>query len=365
MTTAVEALARQAAEERMVRTATRLLGPERSPSAQAGVRELYLVGGRQRGLQPIRADFVGNWYEYERAVALHVDTLTGQMRTVAEWVSPPEACPPENPAILFKSGNVAGDRLYVTTQTEVLIYRLPDFEIETYISLPFFNDLHHARPTPDGNILVAVTGLDMVAEITHAGELVRTWNVLDLGASVWGPRFSPEIDYRRIETTKPHLAHPNQVFYVGDEPWATRFEQRDAISLVDPSRRIDIGVERLHDGVVHGDRVYFTAVNGKVVIADLRTLQVEEVVDLGSMHDEDTLLGWCRGLLVEGDRMWVGFSRMRPTKLRQNVAWVKNGFRHYLGTHIALYDLAERRCLAQLDLDAAGMNAVFGIYAAG
>jgi hypothetical protein len=45
------------------------------------------------------------------------------------------------------------------------------------------------------------------------------------------------------------------------------------------------------------------------------------------------------------------------------VAWLKNGFRHYLGTHVALYDLKERRCLAQLDVESHGLNAVFGIYA--
>lgn len=102
-----------------------------------------------------------------------------------------------------------------------------------------------------------------------------------------------------------------------------------------------------------------------MVIADTRTLKVIEVVDLNTMHDPDTLIGWCRGLLLDGDRMWIGFSRMRATKFRDNVAWVKNGFRHYLGTHVGLYDLRERRCLAQLDMEAAGLNAVFGIYPAG
>ena len=55
----------------------------------------------------------------------------------------------------------------------------------------------------------------------------------------------------------------------------------------------------------------FTTVDGKVVIADTRTLAVTEVIDLRDMHDKDLLLGWCRGLLLDGDRLWVGFSRMR------------------------------------------------------
>ena len=275
---------------------------------------------------------------------LHADLATRQTRQVAEWITPPGARPDQDPAILFKSGTLVGDRLYVTTQTEVLVYRVPSFEIETYLSLPFFNDVHHARPTPDGNILVAVTGLDMVAEVTPAASWCVPGTCWRTGASVWGGRFSRDVDYRRIATTKPHLAHPNHVFYIGDEPWATRFQQQDAISLLDPSRRIDIGVERLHDGIVYGDRVYFTAVNGKVVIADTRTLKVIEVIDLASMHEPDTLLGWCRGLMLDGDRMWVGFSRMRPTKFRENVAWVKNGFRHFLGTHVASTTSAAGAC---------------------
>jgi hypothetical protein len=134
---------------------------------------------------------------------------------------------------------------------------------------------------------------------------------------------------------------------------------------VDPSRRIDIGVERLHDGVVYADQVLFTSVNGRVIFADTRSLEVTEVLDLTSMHDPDTLLGWCRGLMLDGDRLWVGFTRMRATRFRENVAWLKNGFRSYLGTHVACYDLRERRCIAQIDTEAAGLNAVFGIFPAG
>ncbi len=341
-----------------------LQGVEAHVPEAASVRRLYVVGGQQRGLRPMRAHFRGHWYEYQKAVAAELDIATGAATQRAEWVTPESARPDVNPAILFKSGTRVGDRLYVTSQTEVFVYKLPSFQLETYLSLPFFNDVHHVRPTPDGTLLIAVTGLDMVAEVTTAGELVRAWNVHEPGASVWGGRFSPEVDYRRVTTTKPHLAHPNHVFYLGNEPWVTRFEQRDAMSLDDSSRRIEIGVERLHDGIVHGDNVYFTAVDGKVVIADTKTLTVTEIIDLTTMHPPDTLLGWCRGLMLDGDRMYVGFTTIRPTRFHENVSWLKNGFRRYLGTHVAVYDLRERRCVAQLDTEVAGVNAVFGIYAA-
>ena len=56
---------------------------------------------------------------------LELDTASGVARTVVDYVSPREACPPEDPAILFKSGTLVGDRLYVCTQTEVMVYRVP------------------------------------------------------------------------------------------------------------------------------------------------------------------------------------------------------------------------------------------------
>jgi hypothetical protein len=351
-------------EQEIERQEAALLGPATARASNAALRYLYVVGGQQRSLQPIRAQF-GDWYEYQKAVVIRVDTVTGQAEAVLEYISPQDACPDEDPAILFKSGTLVGDRLYVSTQTEVLVYRVPTFELESRVSLPFFNDVHHVRPTPTGNLLVAITGLDMVAEITLDGETVNEWNVLDLAANPFGDRFSRRVDYRKIPSTKPHLAHPNHVFYIGTEPWATRFQQQDAISLLEPSRRIAIGVERLHDGVVYGDKVLFTAVNGRLVIADTNRLEVDEIIDLHAMHRSDVLLGWCRSLLLDDSRVWIGFTRMRPTRFRENVAWLKNGFRHYLGTHIALYDLMDRRCLAQIDTSEHGIDAIFGIFPSG
>src|SRR4029079_9381251 len=95
------------------------------------------------------------------------------------------------------------------------------------VSLPFFNDVHHVRPSGDGNILVANAGLEMVLELDGAGRVLQAWNVL--GEDPWR-RIDPHVDYRWI-STKPHRAHPNFLFYLDDELWATRFHQGDAVSL--------------------------------------------------------------------------------------------------------------------------------------
>src|SRR5262249_46823007 len=125
-----------------------------------------------------------------------------------------------------------------------------------------------------------------------------------------------------------------------------------------------IGVERLHDGVVADGCIYFTSVKGDVVIVDAATLAILECIDLNRFHPEGTLLGWCRGLLVDGPRVWVGFSHIRPTKVRENIGWIAHGFRRGRATHVACYDLRERRCVTEIELEGHGLDAVFSILQA-
>ncbi len=320
---------------------------------------LYITGGRQCAPRPLLADDP-DWYHYEAGVILRVNSDTGRVETCVEYVSPPAACAPGDP-VLFKAGAIHADRLYVCTQTELLIYTLPGFKPVGYLSLPCFNDVHHVRPTPEGNLLVANSGLEMVLELEPGGKLLREWNVL--GEAPW-ERFSKDVDYRRGVNLKPHRAHPNYVFYVRNEIWTTRFEQKDALCLTHPGRRLPIGVERVHDGVIHEGRIYWTTVNGCLVIADPGALAIEEVVNLNTLHPENTLLGWCRGLLFEADNVWIGFSRIRPTKFREAVSWIRQGFNRALPTHIACYDLKRRCCRFEIELEDYGLHAVFSILQA-
>ncbi len=323
--------------------------------------QLYVVGGQQRSLRSLAAANQ-DWHGYQKGLIVRVDSETGQWEPCVDYVSPEDVRPAEASEILFQAGAVAGNRLYACTQTEVMVYSLPDFKRVAYISHPWFNDVHHVCPAPDGTLLVASAGLELVLKMTLDGEVCQVWNVL--GEDPWA-RFSPATDYRKVPSTKPHRGHPNYVYTVGDELWVTRFHQSDTVSLTHPEKRIPLGEERIHDGVVHQGRVYFTGVSGRIIVANPATLQVEEVIDLNSMHPEGTLLGWCRSLLFEGDRLWVGFSRIRPTQTRENVAWLLRGFKRVRGSHIGCYDLARRRCVQEIDLEPADVNAVFSIYRAG
>jgi hypothetical protein len=316
---------------------------------------LYVLGGQQR------KHHVDEWHQYRKGLILRLDAETGAAETCVEYVSPPEACAADEPAILFKAGTLAGDKLFACTSTEVLVYEVPSFKLVGYVSLPCFNDLHHVCPTAEGTIIVANTGLDMVVEVTPDGRLLREWDVL--GDKPW-QRFSKDIDYRKVVTTKPHQSHPNFIFQLEGEIWVTRFKQKDAISLTAPGRRIDIGIERPHDGIIHDGFVYFTTVDGHMVIANEKTLKIEQVVDLDKISNKDDLLhGWCRGLMIVDERkVWVGFSGIRKTKFIENISWIKHGFNQVrMPTRIALYDILQKECLKEINLEAHDLNAVFSI----
>jgi hypothetical protein len=323
---------------------------------------LYVLGGKQRTMLLKQEE---EWNLYESALILMVDTESGAVRTCVEYKTPSDARAHEHSSSLFKSGTLVGDILYACTNTEILLFKLPQFELVTYVSLPCFNDIHHVTPARDGTLLVAVTGLDMVVRCTPQGELIEEWSVLQ--EPPW-QRFSRAIDYRKVESTKPHQSHPNFVFELEHDVWVTRLRQRDAICLTDPAKRIDIALESPHDGLVRGKLIYFTLVDGRLVVANADTLTIDRVVDFKTMDDPNALLGWCRGVLpLQHEKLWVAFTRVRKTRIHENILWVKRVLKEGMierSTHISLYDIAQHRCLQEFDLEAHGMNIVFSVFPA-
>jgi hypothetical protein len=322
------------------------------------MRHVYVTGGRQR---KNATNTEAEWSLYDHALIVRLDTETGRSERVVEYVSPPEACADDRPAFLFKSASLEGGRLYACTSTEVLIYDVPGFQRVSYLSLPCFNDVHHVSPAGDGTLLVVSTGLDMVVRLSPSGRVLWQWSVL--GEDPWR-RFSPDVDYRKVPTTKPHKAHPNFVFQLGDDVWSTRAVQGDAVCLTRPGLRIGLGTELVHDGHLHGGRIYFTTVDGTLVIVDQASLRVERVVDLKTIdNDARALLGWCRGVMVLDDRrVWVAFTRVRKTRFKEHVNWVKHVFRDVeKPTHMALYDIDACRILNEIDLEQHGLNVVFSM----
>lgn len=326
--------------------------------------KFYIAGGRQRR----RGGWVEEWHRYDRGVIAELDSASGQLDVRCEHTTPADACAlDENPAILFKAATLQDGVLYACTQTEIMAYDVPSFRELWYVSLPCFNDVHHVRPTENGSLLVVSTGLDLVVEVSTAGEILNEWNVL--GSETWS-RFSRDTDYRRVLTTKPHESHPNYVFTLGGHIWATRLEKRDAVCLTGEGR-IAMDREPPHDGVVRGERIYFTTVDGHVLEYDVNSKELVRDVDLNQFYtlEAGEVSGWCRGIEILGpDLFVVGFSRIRQTTFRQNLRWLKArtlGTERVdsLPTRVAAFDLTSTEKIWEYELEDIGLNAVFSIHA--
>ncbi len=323
----------------------------------------YITGGRQRKGAKGHIE----WFSYGLAMIVEVDTESGATREVMSYETPAPYRPDDPKSnVVFKAGTRRDDTLIVCTQTEILDISLPDFRIARHVSHPWLNDVHHVMRTDDGNYLVADTGLDIVLLLTPDGRILREWAALP-EENPW-TRFDRDTDYRKVVTTKPHHCHPNYVFQADGEFWVTRFVQRDAFCLTRPERPpLAIGLQKPHDGVVIGREVYFTTVDGHVVVCSLDTGEQRAVYDLNEYTTGDKALGWCRGLFVlDARRVIVGFSRLRPSKFRENLDWLKHkiGSQPIAGhrpTRIACYDLAGGGLEWEIDLEPIGCNAVFSI----
>ena len=324
--------------------------------------EKYLIlGGRQHA----RAAERDEWFRYEAAIAVVLDISTGDAECVFEHVSPDAARPGPESAVLFKAGTIHEGNLFACTQTEVIQYDLPSFEQINYWSLPCFNDVHHVTPAESGDLLIASTGLDAIVRLSREGKVIDIADVL--GEQTW-ELFDPEKDYRKVPTTKPHRAHPNFVFECGGETFATRFNQKDAISL-SSGKRFGPFPAPPHDGISTEESVFFTTIDGRVIEADASSREIRNIVDLREIAGEDPRpLGWCRGVCpIENDRVLVGFSRIRKTRLRQNLQWIAArtplGVRHARRpARVSVLDLRRNEIEAEFNLEETGLSAIFSIH---
>lgn len=323
---------------------------------------LILSGGKQR----VHKYDLDEWTGYSTAVALRVDLANGAPKVVdrLDYLSPPELISDEPDAsITFKSGAMIDDGLWLTTQTEVLHFDPASFELQQRISLPVFNDVHHVMRSSRDTLVVTATGLDAIFEVSMEGELINEWSTYE--KDIWC-RFDKATDYRKVLTTKPHSVHPNFCLEHNGNYWVTRLQPQDAY-CVQTGQTIPLPAGKPHDGNVDGDIGHYTHVNGHISRVDFAAGKVLESWDLNEASDGVKHIGWCRGIhALPDDRFIVGFTRIRPSKYRLGVEWLKNrvGAPGWPGCHptrIALFNAQEARFEWELDLEEHGINAVFSI----
>ena len=332
------------------------------PSNTPGARDLIVIGARQKKVETRPSD---EWSRFGQAVVLSMSPDGSQTKETFTWETPADARPDEGASVVFKAGSRNAGRLYLCTQTEVLIVDEATMELESRISLPCFNDVHHVTPTSHGTLLVVSTGLDLVVELTEAGDIVNEWSTID--TPTW-ERFDKGTDYRKVLTTKPHQSHPNHIFEHDGHYWVTRFEQRDLLCLTDPEVRIPIDLERPHDGYLVGDTTWCTTVDGHLMALNLTDRSVDNVFDMIEMSADSRALGWMRGCSIVGSTAYIGFSTLRITKFRENVRWVKKRFgkidaASIVPTHVAAYDLEAKQPLWRQELHSPALDVIFSVLA--
>lgn len=284
---------------------------------------------------------------YREARLVCLDTVTGRIEPVLAWISE-GPWDPEAVGHCFKGLRREGDELLLCTEREVLVAGL-DGAVREVTSHPWFNDLHDAMRW-GGRLYACSTGLDRV--LVLEGDEVRRIHR-------FGPLPLEDRDYRAV-STKPHAVHPNHLFTWEGSAWVTRFHPEDAVCLDEPGRRVRVGGPP-HDGLPWGDRLWFTTVDGRLV-------EVEPRTGGGRVHRiaGRRPLGWCRGLWIEGDVAFVGFSRLRATTARRHLArlrgWWRGGrFDAREPTRVIAHRISTGETIASWDLEAMGVHAVFAL----
>ncbi|MCP4268278.1 MAG: hypothetical protein GY777_22340 [Candidatus Brocadiaceae bacterium] len=323
--------------------------------------KLLITGGilRSNGYK------LGEGKYYDEAVLYRLDTKTSDIEKCLSITEGNENFPDENPNLEFTVGTYEPNTLWLTTDTEIRRYDYPSLKLKDTYSHPCFQNIHSVA-IRDQQLYVTSTGLDMVVVLNKStgaiDEIINTE-----GKSSWH-RFNESTDYRKIHSTKPHDCHPNYVFWIDDVPWVTRCTQGDAVCLSDVSKRINVsGDDRsisIHDGIVMGDEVLFTTVDGCVVIADVNSYNIKETIELYDLPGYGGIRGWCRGLFQKDNLIYIGFSRLRKTKSTGKLAWLAefaNRGAPSKQASILVFDFDKRKIVRDYALPEDGIDAIYTI----
>lgn len=320
-------------------------------------KQFLVSGGIQRKDAPKSAS--GVIHKKARLIKINLDRKVSEIQM--DYVSPKSVCPDKYPCIRFTAMTLEDNILYLCTGTEIFIYKYPDMTQMGYTSLPSFNDIHHIAPVED-KIAVVSTGLDMIVfldsktlkPVDYKNALFhKPWNEFDINT-----------DYRKINSTNPHEVHPNFIFESNGKLWVTRCKQRDAVCLDDPNRIISMGVDvPIHDGHVIRDQIFFTSVDGKIIIVDKNKEIVKEIIDLNKIEKKRRPLGWCRGICLDGNIAYIGFSQLRQTILKENIRWLLKFSGDIIGypTRIVAYDITKKEKIDEYVFPPGTLHDIFSI----
>jgi hypothetical protein len=260
--------------------------------------KLLLAGGRQAREAGV-AD-LSHRPLYDLAVLATLDLDTLQLEPWARYPGVQQR---------FGAPAVLGQDVLACTEREVLRYG-PDGQVRERWAHPWMVDVHHAAML-EGALHVACTGLDGVMVLQGERQtFLPTW---------------PGADPRRAPARS--RSHPNHVWAAAGRTFATRGRLGDVVGLHERAPCWPVAEVPVHDGLPTAQGVWFTAVDGQLVLLDPETGQVARRILLQADDTTGEPLGWCRGLWIADGLAWVGFTRIRATRLRASLAWVRGRLR--------------------------------------
>lgn len=244
-----------------------------------------------------------------------LDTGSGQVSDAWAGDVPAALHPGEREHAELTGAHRDGSRLVQTTRAEVLWFDLPGLALAERFSHPLLYDVHDALPLPGGGLAVTATGHDSVLVFDAGRRLVRHhWLG---GPGSFTDAFPGVDDFRRVpfDRYKPHAAHPNHLFLLDGALYTTCLALGRAVCLDDRSRDLVLPGGAPHDGRWIDGLLWFTTVDGRVLAWD--PAGARWAVDLTVSDDAPGLAGWCRGVEVVGDRLFVGFTTLRDSSWRE------------------------------------------------
>ena len=306
---------------------------------------------------------LGEGKYYNHAILLELDLANGQFNIVFDKDDGGNNYPDIHPNLQFTAACISGSTLWLPTDTEIYKLNLPDYKVTRVISHPCFQNIHSVHFI-DGELIASSTGLDNIVFMSPAtGEINRIINAE--GLDPWH-RFSESEDYRKVHSTRPHDCHPNFVFKIDNELWATRCKQEDAVCLSDFSKTIDISrgdATSVHDGIHWNKNIVFTRVDGQLVFFNEETKQHVKTID--PFRDKSNRpVGWCRGLCTDGDIFYLGYSKIRKTRMADKLKFLSKGnFKYRSGNNalIVKYDIKKRKVLDIYETPDGLIDAIYGV----
>lgn len=303
-----------------------------------------------------------------------VDLAAGRAEIFLRWTPPAHLHVPTKG---FAGGSLAADGLlYVAAHAAVVRIDPARAVVTGVLHQPCMNDLHHVAAVED-RLYVSNTGLGAVDVFDLKGSFLGSHALLPAWANTrriagddfpaesppvhpgWSgeppaPWSTPREDdgYHAADRRSapfhqlkvPDHLHVNHVAQVGGRLVATCFADGALRDLVRFAVSARFDGHFLHDGVVHGDSFWITAIDGKVIELDAATFQERRRIDAFATGHH----GWCRGLAVTDDHLAVGMTEVRPTFMPRH-RWSD---RAPAGseTSVLLLDRRDGRLLSHVDL---------------